>query len=300
MQRSSAFRPSSWLAASGLALALTAAPVSLDLDGATMSLKSAFADRGGSGNGGGAGGGNGNGRGGADHAERGNGKGNGHGWGAGGVGPNTPSFGSIDDFSSEMRNGKGSKDFASARDRYGDALAHGRTRPGRERDAGVGQGRKAADLSAEETRALIERGWARKDAAQLDGFRNHGHRVSTMVALARELGYGARVGAMQGNFGTPFETGIADIQAELEAARAALDENPEDPELQARVDRLEGDLAAAVEAAKPGLGPDDGWATADLDVNDDGVVDTRDLEAAREESDGSGDTADAGTDETTG
>ena len=39
-----------------------------------------------------------------------------------------------------------------------------------------------------------------------------------------------------------------------------------------------GELAAAIEEAKPGIGPDDGWATADLDVNDDQVVDRRDLE----------------------
>ena len=31
--------------------------------------------------------------------------------------------------------------------------------------------------------------------------------------------------------------------------------------------------------AKPGKGPDDSWATADLDVNDDRTVDARDLEA---------------------
>ena len=76
---------------------------------------------------------------------------------------------------------------------------------------------------------------------------------------------------MQANFGTPFENGIADLQNQLAAARAAGD--------QAGVERLEAKLEAAVAAAKPGKGPGDSWATADLDVNDDGTVDARDLDA---------------------
>ena len=124
-------------------------------------------------------------------------------------------------------------------------------------------------FSPEETRALIERGW-KGPSTRDDGFRNHGERVSTMVELARELGYGAHVGALQANFGTPYENGIAALQDELAAAEAAGD--------QAEVERLEAELTAAIADAKPGVGPDDGWATADLDVNDDGVVDARDLE----------------------
>jgi hypothetical protein len=92
-----------------------------------------------------------------------------------------------------------------------------------------------------------------------------------MVELSKQLGYGARVGAMQANFGTPQENGIAELQAELAAAS--------DP---TEVERLEAELAAAIRDAKPGNGPDDSWATYDLDVNDDQVVDQRDLEAARE------------------
>jgi hypothetical protein len=48
---------------------------------------------------------------------------------------------------------------------------------------------------------------------------------------------------------------------------------------QQRVEELNAELAEAIAAAKPGKGPDDSWATADLDVNDDGIVDGRDLEA---------------------
>jgi hypothetical protein len=92
-----------------------------------------------------------------------------------------------------------------------------------------------------------------------------------MVELAKRLGYSPRVGAMQANFGTPYENGIADLQDQLAEARAAGN--------QAEVERLEAELDAAIAAAKPGKGPDDSWATADLDVNDDGTVDARDLEA---------------------
>ena len=103
------------------------------------------------------------------------------------------------------------------------------------------------------------------------GFKNHGERTRTMVELAKRLGYGAHVGAHQANFGTPFENGIADLQAQLAQAKTAGN--------QAEVERLENELAQAIENAKPGKGPDDSWATADLDVNDDGVVDRRDLDA---------------------
>jgi hypothetical protein len=116
---------------------------------------------------------------------------------------------------------------------------------------------------------LIERGWNGPKAQ--DGFKNHGQRTRTMVELAKRLGYSARVGAMQANFGTPYENGIADLQDPWAEARAAGN--------QAEVERLEAELEAAIAAAKPGKGPDDSWATADLDVNEDGTVDGRDLEA---------------------
>ena len=67
-----------------------------------------------------------------------------------------------------------------------------------------------------------------------------------MVELAKRLGYGARVGAHQANFGTPFENGIADLQAQLAEAKAAGN--------QAEVERLEHELAQAIEEAKPGKG----------------------------------------------
>jgi hypothetical protein len=74
-----------------------------------------------------------------------------------------------------------------------------------------------------------------------------------MVELAKRLGYSLRVGAMQANFGTPYENGIADLQDQLAEARAAGN--------QAEVECLEAKLDAAITAAKPGKGPDDSWAT---------------------------------------
>ncbi len=55
------------------------------------------------------------------------------------------------------------------------------------------------------------------------------------------------------------EAALATAETDLAAAQAELDQ--------------------AIADAKPGNGPDDSWATADLDVNADGVVDPEDLEA---------------------
>ncbi|MGO4129029.1 hypothetical protein AB4Z01_31860 [Inquilinus sp. YAF38] len=115
-------------------------------------------------------------------------------------------------------------------------------------------------------------------ARQLDDgtFRNHGARVSTSVALSKELGYGARVGAMQGNFGTPQETGIRALEEHI----AALEADPTtDPRV---IDALEAELAERTAAVKPGTGPSGGWESTNLDVDGDGVVDEHDLSLARQ------------------
>lgn len=156
---------------------------------------------------------------------------------------------------------------AMARERYGQALGN------RGKNAGLDAdqiGAIAHQFAPEEARALIGRGW-KGPATRDDGFGNHGERVRTMVELAKRLGYGAHVGALQANFGTPYENDIAALQEQLAEAEAAGDA--------AEVARLEAELAEAIANAKPGVGPDDSWATADLDVNDDGVVDQQDLEA---------------------
>ena len=127
---------------------------------------------------------------------------------------------------------------------------------------------------------MIESGW-RGPKAFDESFRNHGQCVSTMVGIAKALGYNGRVGAMQANFGTPFENGIYDIEVSLAGAQAQQSAAPEDTSLTAEIERLAAELAAAIGLAKPGTAPDESWATVDLDVNDDLTVDERDLQAAR-------------------
>jgi hypothetical protein len=300
------------LVASAISLALAAAPLSLD-ETMTPVFKVANAKNdGGNGGGNGGGGGNGNGggnggngngggqgggQGGGDRADRGHGHGYGHDKDKGNRGERgSAGYASLDQFVDEMRSNRGKKEFAAARDRFDEAVSKGHRGRGYRATDAFGPKEKAASFSPEETKALIERGWKGKKTAH-DGFKNHGQRVSTMVELVKQLGYGARVGALQANFGTPFENGIADLEAELDAARAELESDPENRELQERVSDLEAELAAKVDAAKPGKGPDDSWATADLDYNDDGTVDASDLDDLNRDRSAAtdGDTAGAGT-----
>jgi hypothetical protein len=271
------------LLTSAVALALIALPVGIG-DGPFLAWQTVLAksDNGNGGNGGNAGG-NGNGRGNG----RGGGHGVGHGQGdeevlhgrerapgrVGGAGnPHD-----VQEFVDGLRSGKAfgfdgyerrDARLAAARQRYDAALGRRDRNPGSSGRPGRDTETVAYGFSAEETSVLIERGWRGPKTG--GSFRNHGERTRTMVELSKQLGFGAHVGAMQANFGTPFENGIADLQAALDAARAEGD----DEEAQ----RLEGELATAIRDAKPGTGPDDGWASADLDVNDDQLVDRRDLE----------------------
>ena len=138
----------------------------------------------------------------------------------------------------------------------------------------------AHEFNLAETDALLARGWGGPKAFE-DGFLNHGQRVSTMVEIAKALGYEARVGAMQGNFGTPFENGLYNLEVSLNLAQGQQVVTPEDTSVAAEIERLAGELAAAIGLAKPGTAPDDDWATVDLDVNGDLIVDAQDLQAAR-------------------
>ena len=106
-------------------------------------------------------------------------------------------------------------ELARARDRYNgvaDDSRRGKGHAGFEREVGG----RAHAFSRAEVEGLIGRGW--RAEPRPDRFRNHGERVSTMVELAKRLGYGARVGAMQANFGTPQENDIAGLQEALAAA----------------------------------------------------------------------------------
>jgi len=155
----------------------------------------------------------------------------------------------------------------------------------RNRLAVGGSGEDLADVGAvalrfspSESGELIARGW-RVPRLPGSSFESDGQRLRTMVALARGLGYGARTGALQARFGTPYELGIADLEVELETARAVVAAAPDDPEATAWVDEIETEIAILAAAAKPGNGPNARWARADLDVNGDGGVDPADLAA---------------------
>jgi hypothetical protein len=136
----------------------------------------------------------------------------------------------------------------------------------------------ALAFSPSESGELIARGW-HVPGLLGSGFENDGQRLRTMIALARRLGYGARTGALQARFGTPYELGIADLEVELETARSVLAAAPQDLEATAWVEELETEIAVLAAAAKPGNGPSARWARADLDVNGDGGVDPADLAA---------------------
>ena len=104
--------------------------------------------------------------------------------------------------------GRAGRRLADARARYEDALGRKRSTERAGAGARAQAVRPAPRCSiAARPRALIARGWEQPTTGT---FRNHGQRVRTMVALAKELGYPASVGALQGNFGTPFENGARD------------------------------------------------------------------------------------------
>lgn len=192
------------------------------------------------GNGGGHGGGNGGGNGGG-----GNGGGNSGGGNAGG-------------------NGGGKSDAGDTRGKSAD-------RGSVDRASGA-----PTDSSLDDDTDVAVSGKGRARQPDDGTFRNHGARVSTSVALSKELGYGARVGAMQGNFGTPQETGIRALEDRI----AALEADPTtDPRV---IDALEAELAERTAAVKPGTGPTGGWESTNLDVDGDGVVDEHDLSLARQ------------------
>jgi len=282
-----------YLFPSAIALALIAMPVSLSSPSSDLLWKAAFAKKGGGkgGNGGGRGGGKGSdkgsdkgGRGGSsDKSDRSNGS-------SRGVG----SKADRGQGASDSAPGRADRNIAKAKDRYqksirGKAKTQATVKPAAfEREArGVSH-----RFSRAETQTLIDNGWQAEQP--LDGFKNHGQRVKTMVELAKRLGYSARVGALQANFGTPQETGVAELQASLAAAR---EEALTNPDTAGKVAELEAAWAEAMHA-KPGNGTNDEWATLDLDVNRDGSVDRHDLLAlGPRESDAKPDNDDSGDDD---
>lgn len=148
---------------------------------------------------------------------------------------------------------------------------------GKSADSSAGRASTApADTALDDDTDVAVNRPARAHKSPTGAFPNHGARVSTSVALSKELGYGARVGAMQGNFGTPQETGIRALEDRIAELRA-------DPTTDPRViDALEVDLAERIEAVKPGTGPTGSWESTNLDVDGNGVVDEHGLSLARQ------------------
>jgi hypothetical protein len=227
---------------------------------------------GGNGNGGDKGGNNGNGGGNNGAGNSGNGGGN-----SGNAGGKASSTGSGigssgDDDDSPGNSGK------IRGTRHGTGVASSTDDLDGPGNSGKAKGKRAdkvdtISLDDDTTAALIGSGWS--PTVGNGPFRNHGARVSTLVGLAKELGYGANVGAMQANFGTPQETGIRALQERI----ADLKADPlADPHL---IDALEAELADKIQHVKPGAGPTGDWETANLDVDGNGVVDDRDLDLAR-------------------
>ena len=265
-------------AAGVLSLGLTAAPITFNGATGDIASKAVFAKKGGD-KGGGKDRGGGRDRGDRDRGDRGgkSDRSGGSGDRGKGIAGNHRSLSTtFDDVRSGRAFGFGQKDrrIERAKDRYGKGLVQKGNRSSRDLSTNPDGSRVAHRFTKKQTDELIGRGW--KTDKSVDGFVNHGDRVRTMVALAKALGYDASVGALQANFGTPMENGIAALQDELAAAKA---EAETDPDAALKVQELEAQLATAIESAKPGDEAAGDWATADLDVNDDGIVDRADLAA---------------------
>ena len=69
-------------------------------------------------------------------------------------------------------------------------------------------------LEKNESTNLIQSGWVKEELFSKD-FNNHGQRVKTYVEIAKAQGLPAYVGALQANFGNPYETGIDDLNKQI-------------------------------------------------------------------------------------
>ncbi len=129
-------------------------------------------------------------------------------------------------------------------------------------------------LTDGQTQALLQQGWGPKPQIEGDGFDNHGERISTMVHLAKELGYSASVGAMQANF---LPADWYDLQAQWRDAETDAERAGIEGQIVALLDEM------PVEDWRPGEGPQgDEWATVNLDVDGDGMITEADLLAVQE------------------
>ena len=248
-----------------VAIALIAAP--LDFTPPDWQLSQSAAQAKGGGGGGGKGGGNDNGRG--------HDKGN----DTSSAKPGGKGAGKDNGKSANAKDNKGlSKAKNETQKRYAKALGLGVD------GAGVKPGKSVHTFSHKQVKGLLGHKWKTAHFVDLN-FDNHGERVSTMVAIAKALGYGAWVGAMQANFGTMQELGIDDRVTTVEDLEEALDllvaadADPAAIELaEQALAKAQAKLDAAIADAKPGNGPKGEWATVDLDYNEDDVVNAEDIE----------------------
>ncbi len=264
--------------AAGSLISLGDGTVSLGGDAAFAQGNSNNSNAGGNGNG--NGGGNGGGRGNGNGNGGGNAGGNGNGNGGGNGGPppwanangNGNGNGNDNAGGNGAGNGNGLARYADAIEEFGASNVGNGNGNGRGGYAG-NVGNEVVGFSSDETNMLIANGWTPPGQRTDDNFPNHGQRVSTFVAIARELGLNPSVGAHQANWGTPDENGLGDLADALAEAKEAEDDDA--------IEELEAELAAATAGIKPGNGPQTDWALADLDVDGDGDVDEDDLAAAR-------------------
>lgn len=240
-----------------VALAVLAAGLLATIDGGAVQLGSpAFADPG-NGNGGGnsnaGGNGGGNGHGGGNGGGHGGGNGGGNGGGDRG-GP--PVWANAGGNGNGGGNGQGQSDRGLAR--YSAAIdaqvadGHGNGNGNGPRELGD----EVAEFSDSEVDSLLANGWQVPASRVGDGFANHGQRVRTFVAIARELGLSPSVGAQQANWGTPQENGLHDLSADVPEAREAVEEDK-----QAVADLSEQLVAAKAALAEAQAGGETGEKT---------------------------------------
>ncbi len=78
-------------------------------------------------------------------------------------------------------------------------------------------------LEKSESTSLVQSGWVKEELFAKD-FTNHGQRVKTYVEIAKAQGLPAYVGALQANFGNPYETGIDDLNKQIDSLNSFIEE----------------------------------------------------------------------------
>ena len=137
-------------------------------------------------------------------------------------------------------------------------------------------------LEKEESLSLVNSGWVNENVYS-KGFVNHGQRVKTYVEIAKSKDLPAHVGALQANFGNIYETGINDLNNQIENLNTQLidlDQSTDEAKvITSRLETLNQELETIIENVKPGLKVESGWETINLDSNNDGVINIDDIQS---------------------